>query len=42
MDLDRDASSIDVLLGVRIPLFALNAEDDPVRFSHRFRSLRIF
>ena len=29
----RDASSSDALLAVRIPLFALHAEDDPV--SHR-------
>lgn len=27
----RDASSSDSLLAVRIPLFAINAEDDPVR-----------
>jgi len=26
----RDASSCDSLLAVRIPLFAINAEDDPV------------
>jgi predicted alpha/beta-fold hydrolase len=26
----RDASSVDSLLGVRIPLFAINAKDDPV------------
>ena len=26
----RDASSSDSLLAVRIPLFAINAEDDPV------------
>jgi predicted alpha/beta-fold hydrolase len=25
----RDASSVDALLAVRIPLFAINAEDDP-------------
>lgn len=28
--IDRDASSTDSLLAVKIPLFALNAEDDPV------------
>lgn len=27
----RDASSSDSLLAVKIPLFAINAEDDPVR-----------
>lgn len=27
---DRDASSCDALLAVRIPLFAIHAEDDPV------------
>ncbi|KAL9116536.1 MAG: hypothetical protein Q9187_006941 [Circinaria calcarea] len=26
----RDASSVDALLAVKIPLFALNAEDDPI------------
>lgn len=26
----RDASSVDSLVAVRIPLFAINAEDDPV------------
>jgi predicted alpha/beta-fold hydrolase len=26
----RDASSVDVLMAVRIPLFAINATDDPV------------
>jgi len=26
----RDASSVDSLLAVRIPLFAINAKDDPV------------
>jgi predicted alpha/beta-fold hydrolase len=26
----RDASSIDSLLAVRIPIFAINAKDDPV------------
>jgi len=30
----RDASSVDSLLAARIPLFAINAEDDPVRFSN--------
>ncbi|KAL1615816.1 hypothetical protein SLS56_011682 [Neofusicoccum ribis] len=30
-DFDRDASSVDAVLAVRVPLFALNAEDDPVR-----------
>lgn len=29
---DRDASSCDSLLAVKIPLFAVNAEDDPVSF----------
>ncbi len=27
---DRDASSCDAILAVRIPLFAIHAEDDPV------------
>lgn len=27
---DRDASCCDALLAVRIPLFAIHAEDDPV------------
>lgn len=26
----RDASSVDALLGIRIPFFAINAQDDPV------------
>ena len=30
----RDASSVDSLLAVRIPLFAIHAEDDPVRFEY--------
>jgi len=28
----RDASSVDSLLAARIPVFAINAKDDPVRF----------
>lgn len=35
---DRDASSIDVLLAVKIPLFALNAEDDPVAYPQSLSS----
>lgn len=31
----RDASSVDAVLAVRVPLFALNAEDDPVRLTVR-------
>ena len=36
----RDASSCDSVLAVRIPLFAINAEDDPVspQTRSRFRS----
>lgn len=30
----RDASSADALLGVKIPLFAIHAQDDPVGLSH--------
>lgn len=30
----RDASSIDSLLAVKIPLFAINAKDDPVGLSY--------
>jgi len=30
----RDASSTDSLLAVKIPLFAINAEDDPVSITH--------
>lgn len=30
----RDASSVDSLLDIRIPVFALNAEDDPVSSLH--------
>jgi predicted alpha/beta-fold hydrolase len=26
----RDASSVDSLLAIRVPFFAINAEDDPV------------
>lgn len=36
----RDASSVDAVLAVRVPLFAINAEDDPVsRLSTALRSL---
>lgn len=31
----RDASSCDSLLAVRVPLLAINAEDDPVCFTTR-------
>ena len=31
----RDASSCDPLLAVRVPLFAINANDDPVRLIAR-------
>lgn len=30
----RDASSVDSILNIRIPVFAINAEDDPVRRDH--------
>lgn len=28
----REASSVNPLLSVRVPIFALNSEDDPVRY----------
>jgi hypothetical protein len=34
----RDASSVDSLLAVRVPLFAINAEDDPVSIRSITRS----
>lgn len=30
----RDASSVDSILNIRIPVFAINAEDDPVCRDH--------
>lgn len=32
----RDASSVDAILGIRVPFFAIHAEDDPVRLSFRY------
>lgn len=38
----RDATSVDVLLDVRVPLFIINATDDPVCAILKSVKLRIY
>jgi len=38
----RDASSVDSILAARIPVFAINAKDDPVSVYPRPRDLSLF